>query len=258
MIPPMVQAVLEQDPLQNLVTLKMLHLHAAHLHFHFNHDEQGWALLTLLPSAHSDWDRNMYPHCTHVAFINGTSASAKVKLLRLLPKPPFVLKIADAELRAALPTLGKVSKAVTFHSFTTNPSIAPQAPDPEVQLSTAPSESALEMFRSNGYSSEELAHHFQSGAKWFGIHRNGDLASTCFIFQNHEQIWEIAGVFTDARFRRQYLAQKVVMAALHHLASNKLTPRYQCRADNPGSLHLAKSCNLVEFLQMDHYVIDPQ
>ncbi len=258
MIPPMIQVALEQDPLQNLVTLKMLHLYAPHVHCHLKHDEQGWATLALLPIAHSEWDRSMYPQCTHVVLINGTSPSAKRKFFPLFPKTPFVLKIADDALQASLLTLGKATKAATFRSFTASSSIALHAPDSEVQVAATPTEAALQMFQSNGYSPEELVRHFQSGAVWFGLHRDGELASGCFIFQNYERIWEIAGVFTQPPFRRQHFAQKVVGAALHHLAASTLIPRYQCRADNGASLGLAKSCNLVEFLQMDHYVIEPK
>jgi hypothetical protein len=47
----------------------------------------------------------------------------------------------------------------------------------------------------------------------------------------------------------------IVSAALKYLSVLGLVPRYQARSDNYASISLAQSCGLVEFLQMDHYIV---
>ncbi len=81
------------------------------------------------------------------------------------------------------------------------------------------------------------------------------MASACFVFQNYKQIWEIAGVSTQPDFRRQGLGSIIVSGALKYLSGSGLVPRYQVRWDNHASIRLAKSCGLIEFLQLDHYIL---
>jgi GNAT superfamily N-acetyltransferase len=144
---------------------------------------------------------------------------------------------------------------MTFHSFTKGKQSTPVKLDARVRQSAAYDKSAWEMFRANGYEDKELVRYFQDGAQWFGIESEGRLASACFVFQNYKHIWEVAGVYTQPAFRRQGLGRMIVSGALGYLSVSGLVPRCQARWDNQASISLAKACGLIEFLQMDHYLL---
>lgn len=247
--------LLEQEPLRNLVTLKMLNSHGKSMSFQLDEGADGWALLSLLPVSDSAWDRTTYPMCKYVAFINGTSASRKVQLLSRLPRENVVLKTAEEAVQNAIAKNAAARKAMVFHSFTTGKQFGTVEADPRVRQSGRYNENAWRMFRANGYEDEELERYFEKGAQWFGLESGGQLASACFVFQNYGRIWEIGGVYTQPELRRRGLGKLVVMGALRHLSGCALIPRYQTRGDNHASLLLAKSCRLEEFLQMMHYVL---
>lgn len=247
--------LLEQDALRNLVTLKMLNCHPNSMRFELHQGADGWALLSLLEVRDSGWDRKTYPACKYVAFINGNSASRKVQLLACLPNENLVLKTGDRVVQKGVAQTGKGTEVMTFHSFTTGKQSSHAESDARLHQSGFYDESAWGMFRANGYEDEELARYFQSGAQWFGIESEGQLASACFVFQNYKQIWEVAGVYTQLDFRRRGLGKMTVLGALKYLAASGLVPRYQARGDNHASICLARSCGLTEFLQMAHYLL---
>jgi ribosomal protein S18 acetylase RimI-like enzyme len=252
---PAVCRLLEQDPLRNLATLKMLNSYPNSMSFELQQGADGWALLGLLDVRDSEWDRKTYPACKYVAFINGNSPRRKLQLLARLPKENLVLKVADEAVRQRIVQTGNGTKVMTFHSFTAGTHSSLGESDPKLPRSSAYNPGAWAMFRSNGYEHDELARYFHNGAQWFGIQTEGQLASACFLFQNYKQIWEIAGVYTHPDFRRRGFAKKIVCGALNYLAASGLVPRYQARGDNHPSISLAKACGLTQFLQMDHYLL---
>ena len=245
--------LLEQDTLANLVTLKMVNRFPNSMSFKLHEGSDGWALLSILESGASEWDRKTYPDCKYVVFINGNSAAGKIELLASLPKEKLVLKIGDEIVKRQITQNGKATRVRTFHSFTTAKHFSPSQSGPGLRRSDSYDERAWAMFRANGYEDEELAMYFRNGAQWFGIESEGELASACFVFQNYQQIWEIGGVFTQSNSRRRGLAQTVVRGALEYLVKSGFVPRYQTTTDNHASLGLARSCGLTEFLQMTHY-----
>lgn len=258
--------LLEQDPLANLVTLKMVNRFPNSMIFEFHEDTDGWALLSLLDAQAFEWDRKTYPRCKYVVFINGNSPTGKFQLLTSLPKENLVIKTGDEFLKAHIVQNGKATRVRTFHSFTTGKRFLPRAAgelsnrgiESAVVLiqSSRHDERAWTMFRANGYDDEELDSYFKNGARWFGIESEGQLASACFVFENYKQIWEIGGVFTQTDFRRRGFGRIIVLDALEHLVTSGLVPRYQTTTDNHASLDLARSCGLTEFLQMAHYLLD--
>lgn len=250
-----VYRLLEEDSLTNLVTLKMVHRFPNSMHFELIEGADGWAMLSLLDIRDSEWDRKTYPACKYAVFINGNSNAGKIQLLASLPKENLVIKTGDEIVQQKIAESGRATKVRTFHSFTGKPLSQSQS-NPGARQFCSHDERAWSMFRANGYEDAELAQYFQNGAQWFGIESNGQLASACFIFQNYKQIWEIGGVFTQLDFRRRGLAQIVVQGALKHLVASGLVPRYQTTSDNYASLSLARSCGLIEFLHMSHYLLD--
>jgi ribosomal protein S18 acetylase RimI-like enzyme len=250
-----VRRLLEEEPMRNLVTLKMLTCYPGAMDFELVREEKRWALLSLLEVSASAWDRKTYPACKYAAFINGNDGDKMVQLLACLPNEDHVVKTTDDVVWEWLVKMRNGTKVLAFHSFTSEVKSAAKSPDKKIVPSCAYDETAWKMFRANGYVDEELAQYFRNGAKWFGIEENGELASACFVFENYQQIWEIAGVYTEPDYRQRGLAKRVVEAALGYLAQSGLVPRYQARWDNYPSLSLARACGLVEFLRMEHYIV---
>ena len=249
MKPPIteVRRLLEEDPMRNLVTLKMLTCYPGAMDFELVREEERWALLSLLEVGASAWDRKTYPACKYAAFINGNDSDKMVQLLARLPNEDLVFKTTDDVVREWLVQMRGGTKVMAFHSFTSEAKSGADSSDEQIMPSGDYDEAAWKMFRANGYVDEELAEYFQNGAKWFGIEENGQLASACFVFENYQRIWEIAGVYTEPDYRRRGLAKRVVEAALVHLAHAGLVPRYQARWDNHPSLSLARACGLYQF-----------
>jgi GNAT superfamily N-acetyltransferase len=247
--------LLEQDPLRNLVTLKMLTCYLDFMDFKVLREGDDWAVLGLLEVRASAWDRKTYPSCKYAAFVNGNDPARMVQLLNGLPKENIVVKTADDVVREWVIERGS-SKAMSLHSFTSEKRPAAEVPSKGIAPSGALNAAARKMFRANGYADDELEQYFRTGAKWFGIECDGRLASACFVFENYKRVWEIAGVYTHPDYRRRRLAMRAVDSALVYLAQCGLLPRYQARSDNDASLNLARSAGLIEFLRMDHYVVE--
>jgi RimJ/RimL family protein N-acetyltransferase len=115
---------------------------------------------------------------------------------------------------------------------------------------------AWSFFGNNGYETAELERHFRNGARWFGAEADGHIASACFVFQNYGQVWEIAGVYTEPKYRHRGLARKAVASALSYLRSQRLIIRYQAKWNNLASIRLAREAGLTEFLTVNHYRIE--
>ena len=251
-----VVARLRGDVLTHIVTLKMLRLYGDSMQVYLVEDETGWASLSLLPVQVSDFDRQTYPDADFVVLVDGTSGMAKSLLLEKLPPGCLVIKSSDATVKAfAADRLG-AKKVRSFKSFTQPAGVGPTAVVAGVKESDVLSPEIERMISGQGSLSSELADHFAEGARWFALDDSGRPVSACFVFRNFDNVWEVAGVYTEGQHRRQGLARKVVTAALAYLAGRKLIPRYQVRSDNVESAQLALSVGLREFIQIDHWVAD--
>jgi GNAT superfamily N-acetyltransferase len=248
-------ALLETDPLRNLVTLKMMGSFPGQMTFLAEREGDDWALLSLLPVQASAWDRTAYPAAAFVALPNGNSARLVVKALGAAPRGPIVFKTVDNEASAFLAREKGARLVASFRSFTRGPGPAGTEPGTDVASSTERDPEAWALLGRNGYDEPELLRHFARGARWFGARIDGTLASACFAFPNHGRIWEVGGVYTAPDHRRKGLARKVVLAALAFLDGAEFTPRYQVRADNAASIELAGRCDLREFLRVDHLAL---
>ena len=251
--------LLEREPLRYLVTLKMINSHADSMTFFLYRGASEravaeWAVLSLLPTEASDWDRKAYPDTSFVVFIDAASLAACRPILGMLPPGPIVVKTGDRELQWYLEDGMHASKVSSYISFTA-PAPPQEIPVQEVSPRCDHDPRAWSFFAANGYEATELERHIRNGARWFGAEAEGQLASACFAFQNYGNVWEIGGVYTEPRYRRKGLARKVVGSALTYLLSLRRTPRYQVKWDNLASIQLAREAALKEFLTVNHYRI---
>lgn len=81
------------------------------------------------------------------------------------------------------------------------------------------------------------------------------IRSICFVYQNFENIWEVAGVHTPETERRKGYGRMVVNSALAYLLERKLIPRYEADVLNLNSIKLAESLQMRPFLKMDHILL---
>jgi len=246
--------LLEREPLRHLVTLKMINSYAGAMSFLLQRDGKHWAVLSLLPTQASDWDRKAYPDTRHIALVDGTHVEACDTLFRALPAGPIVVKSGDEHIQAYLEDTFDASKVSSYISFTA-PTGWDAKPVPEASARTDRDVEAWSFFAHNGYEPTELERYFAHGGNWFGSEANGELASACFVLQNYGKVWEIAGVYTKPDCRRRGLARRVVASAVSFLVCRGLIARYQAKWDNFASIRLARESGLIEFLRVNHYRI---
>lgn len=255
--------LLGRDPLRHVVTLKMLALFGRHAQLELVEASDGWALRVLLPTSAFEYDARHYGHVPHVVLVNGSSEASMLRLLSEVPAGGFVLKTGDVALqRYARTTLG-LAALRSFTSFTGSAAEGARSRAGRLQQHT-PSvivegetldAAARALFAQTIYEEAELEKYFASGARWFGLRVGERLVSGCFVFENFGPVWEVAGVFTEASWRRQGLAGQVVGAAIGHLVQRGLRPRYQVETSNVSSVELARSLGLVEFIVVEHFVM---
>jgi ribosomal protein S18 acetylase RimI-like enzyme len=253
-----ISKLLRAAPLQNVVTLKMLRVIGTSMQFQLLEKSGGWALMSLFSAEAFEYDRQTYADRELVVLIDGTSAAAKVELLGHLPNARLVVKTSDEVVGAHLRAVRSARAARSFLSFTSPENGAPQPRAPGLSEGTHLTPEVARMFAQNGYMDSELGRHFADGARWFAVHRNGRTCSAGFVFRNFESVWEIGGIYTEPEYRRQGFGRAIVAAALSELLGTGRIPRYQVRSDNEASIHLARASGLVEFLRIDHLLVDPE
>lgn len=254
MTPDAALQLLRTDPLRHIVSLKMLTRFGPQMTLRFAGEAQAWALLSLLPSQCFEYDARTYPTSRFIALIDGTSEALQLELLDQLPSEELVVKTYTSSLRHYLVSQRAGTRVATFASFSAPPSLA--LPRSSVSYESFElSTEASQLFERAGYGLEELERSFRDGSRWFGIEREGALVGGCFVFRNFDAVWEIAGVFTDPRFRRQGLAATVVRAATAYLLSAGCVPRYQVTVANLASMQVAHAVGLREFIRVDHVLI---
>jgi len=159
-------ALLRDDPLRHIVTLKMLTAYGDAMKLHFAEDASGWALVSELPLGVFPYDAVTYGDQGTVVLVDGTSDSLKRRALQRLRSGPLVVKTYDPAVQRYARDTMRAEHRATFLSFTTQ---TPFSADSSVTSSAQLSKEAAKLFGSNGYTERELSHAFASGAHWFGL-----------------------------------------------------------------------------------------
>jgi GNAT superfamily N-acetyltransferase len=212
---------------------------------------EHWALATILPVHVSDYDQRTYPTANYIVLLDGSSSVAMMDLVAAVPRGEVILKTSSEHVasRAVADLGGRIMRRYISYTL---PSGMPLAMVDSPLQGTALTPELANVFAEAGYARSELEKYFQHGARWFARRQGSQLVSACFVYENFETIWEVAGVFTRPDFRRQGLASSVVTAALRQLSAANLRARYQVSADNAASLSLAMNLGLEEFLRVTH------
>ncbi len=248
---------LKSDPLKHLTTLKYLSLYQDKLTVSLVEGSQKWALLVTIPTQILSYDTTTYPYANRAIFLNGTSEQLKYKLLETLPKSNYVLRLNESLDLDNLINRFDISKGNSYISYSCS-SIDDSFKDIIVPGNTNITDEAIDIIKRNGYIESDIRKYFNNGAVWFGFIKDNRIRSICFIYQNYDNIWEIAGVHTPETERKKGYARIVVTSALTYILERKLTPRYVTDIRNIYSIQLAESLQMKQFLRINHFLLSPR
>lgn len=243
---------LGRDPLRHVVLLKQLLAYPEHVTVHRACGSQGRAMLLVLDTSASDYDRQAYPKASIAVFIASDHPALTAALLPHVPLGVgIVFKLsAEADL-ATVAARFAVTRRTAFVSFT---AAGGGVADPGIRITSAPDDAAFALFETQGHDRAWLEPMLREGRAFACVlERDGDVRSACFAFENYGPVWEVGGVVTAPAHRRQGLGARLVGTALAELAGRGLTPRYQVEEDNDASIRLARSVGLAPFLTIVHY-----
>lgn len=246
--------LLERDMLTNVSLLKMIQSYPGLIECRFIEKGGHSGALLLLPTTALPYDRLTYPDADYAVFLDCTDVELIPELLPYIPAGSRVIfKLQRPSYARKLAEWCNLQKARSFYSYTSL-SGATGSIDPHVVISGNAEANAMPLWLDNGYEEEEIRSYFQNGASSFTMYEDGLPVSSCLVFQNYKRIWEIGAVHTRAEWRGRGLAKRVVGAAVFHLKSRELMPRYQVLETNRASIRLAESAGLIRFVELSHYI----
>ncbi len=234
---------LEQQPLQNITALKMLYTYPKSCTVHSLPD----GVLILLEPNTMPYDRETYPDAAQIVLLYADSNQTAQALLEFVPdKHPTIWKIVSGSVTQEIKQRFALTRERAFISFTDSQLYAA---DSAALISISPSQTALTAYA-------ELGHK----QAWLGDLLDKGLAfccempsSVCFAFANHQNVWEVGGVFTQPKSRGQGLAARVVRTCIAELQRRGLRSRYQVHEDNLASIGLAKQIGLELVCTITHW-----
>lgn len=247
---------LARDPLPNIVLLKQLLAYPMHVQVHEVSGPEGAAVLIVLDTAASPYDRQAYPTAAIAAFVASDHPSLTAALMARIPLGVgIVFKLSKEADLGPLEAHFTVARRTAFVSFTSGVRFEPI---PGVQISSVPSDAAFRLFETQGHDRPWLRPLLRQGRAFASVaERDGETLAACFAFENFGPVWEVGGVVTAPAHRRKGLGTRVVRTVLAELAKRGLAPRYQVEEHNTASLALARSVGLVPFLTITHYSHEP-
>lgn len=206
---------LKTDSFKHLSTLKYLSLYRDKLTISLLEESHNWAVLVTIPTEILSYDTATYPDANKAIFINGTSESLKYRLLDTLPKSNYILRLNEDINISGLKNRFRIKNGNSFVSYSCSV-FEDYTANSIVPGNTHITDEVANIIMNNGYSEEEIKKYFDNGAAWFGIEVNNKIRSVCFVYQNYNRIWEIAGVHTLETDRNKGYARIAVTSALAH------------------------------------------
>lgn len=246
---------LNQNPLKNIVLLKMLAAYPTASRCYFMEQGKDQGVLVLLPTPVVPFDRHTYPSTAYVVLLSTTGPTMTEALLPFIPRDcNLVFKLMDAHDQAVLRQVFSLQRVTAFLSYTAAAGSQFLA-DAAVRVSVTPDEACLAIYARQGHERESVQHLFRTQqAIAFACYADATPVSTCFVYRNYETIWEIGGVYTAENARRQGYARRIVQTALHALLAQQRIPRYQVHEQNRPSIAVAETLGLYRFLTIEHFL----
>ncbi|CAM4239900.1 GNAT family N-acetyltransferase [Paenibacillus typhae] len=244
---------LRRNPLKNVTPLKMMTAYHQVMDSYLVEQAEHWGILLLLPAEAYYYDREAYPEADYIVLMDYSSLETVPDLINRIPADAKLVFKLQQEARLAVTPYFPLTQVRSFYSFSTTPGQIFK-PDKEAVVSEQIDERLLPLWMKNGYTPEELVHYFEDGAFSVAIYKDTTPFSTCIVFRNGEQIWEIGAVHTADSGRRQGLAARVVSTALYHTMARGYIPRYQVQDTNIASIRLAEAAGLTLAVKLEHWI----
>lgn len=248
---------LNQNPLKNIVLLKMLAAYPADCQCFYAEQGTDRGVLLLLPTPVVPYDRHIYPSTTYLVLLSTTGLAMTEAILPFIPRNcQLICKLMDAHDQIALRQVFHLQRTMAFVSYTAAPGSEFTA-DAEVSVATQPDEACWAIYGSQGHERASIEPLFAlQEAIAFACYADATPLSACFAYRNYGAIWEIGSVYTAENARRQGYARRLVQTALHVLLAQQRIPRYQVHEQNAPSLALAEALGLDRFLTMEHFLAE--
>jgi GNAT superfamily N-acetyltransferase len=254
-------AFLAADKLRSIHLLKMLAVYPTQVRLFTVSEAGDHAVLVRLPVAVAGYDREHYPEARWIGVISAERADLARQVFEQTLKSSdhapgrWVLKCMDSAAVDGIRSIGAVTRATSFISYTGAASLLSGAKH-VVQTTRAPMEAFLDLIvSSGGYAREEALSFFRDAdGRGYWIGEAGTPKAACMCFALHEEVYEIAALYTHPEFRRQGYARSLVDAACEELRKRNRLLRYQAREDNEPSIRLARKLGLCEFLRVEHWL----
>ncbi|WP_310828786.1 GNAT family N-acetyltransferase [Paenibacillus pedocola] len=244
---------LRSNPLKNVTPLKMMTAYRGFIDSYLIEQGEHWGILLLLPASCYSFDKKMYPGADSIVLMDYSSPELVPAIVEHIPRDAkLVFKLQQAA-RIAIQENFPLHPVRSFYSYSTEPDQS-FSPDEAAIVSEQIDERLLPLWYSNGYTLEEIRHYFQDGAFSVALYDGLTPLSTCIVFRNEEQIWEIGAVHTAEAGRRKGLAARIVRTALHHTLQRGYTPRYQVQDTNTASIRLAEAVGLTLAVKLEHWM----
>ena len=246
---------LNQDPLRNIVLLKMLATEERGVEMNYFENGRSAGVLMVLPSDHFTYDAQTYPDVDYIVIISADAPDVIAEMLPYIPRDKdIIFKLFTDDAFDVLSQHLELDRQRGFISF----SCAADAhfeKRPDVTLFNELDERLLPYFVENGYTEAEVTQWFaEQKAIGFAILQGEQAKSVGMAYQNYGNIWEIGGLHTVHSARRGGNAQKIVETSLNILLAAGKIPRYQIHEANIASRYLAEKIGLRPFLVTDHYL----
>lgn len=248
--------LLESDTLKHLVTLKYLTTYRKDATVNVIEDKTGWAVLSSFPTSILSFDREAYPKAKVALFVNGTNDLLKNSLVNELPLNNCILRLNEPLDLSRLDRF-TVSRGYIYNSYTCS-KLPQTTPDTILTPNSKLTEDVIKFFVLNGHDEQDLIKYFKNGAKWFGVTKDNEIKSACFIYLDYANVREIGGMRTLEQERRKGYARIVTYSALKYLLDNRLTPRICTEEKNVNSIRVVQSLGMNQFLRIEHFLLTPK
>ncbi len=248
---------LNQNPLKNIVLLKMLTAYPADCQCFYTEQGDDKGVLLLLPTPVFPYDRHTYPSTAYVVLLSTTGPAMTEALLPFIPRnQKLVCKLMDRHDQTVLRQAFHLQRTTAFVSYTAARGSQFTA-DADVTISMQPDDACWAIYGSQGHERASMEPLFAAQqALAFTCYAGATPLSVCFTYRNYGSIWEIGSVYTAESARRQGYARRIVQTALHVLLAQQRIPRYQVHEQNAPSLALAEALGLYRFLTIEHFLAE--
>jgi len=248
-----IKELLNKERLIHISHLKMLEEYENSIEYRLIEHGSNWGIVLLLPVASSAFDTETYPEAKYIVYLAGSDEQMIPELIKEIPNDKdLVFKIHKPIYKDAVEKQFPLIWKKAYLSYSCQ-SLDGHEDYPDVIKSARIDERLLPLWVKNGYTKSDIEKYFAKGASSFSIYKDNKPISTCLIFHNCYNIWEVGAVHTIENERGNGYARKVVRAALKEILNAGNVPKYQVVHTNLPSIKLAESLGMKLFLKLEHY-----